>query len=126
MNYEQARQVDPKSDRPDAGKWRWTVHNRRIGTYATGNCSGCDGHDTPEDAAEHQREYLIGNAEFVIVPDSEAYQLNRCEVEGCETFTASYMRIKGDGYRHDVVCPAHHTDKTKRVLIGVPGAAMYS
>lgn len=27
MNYEQARQVDPNADRPDAGKWRWTTAN---------------------------------------------------------------------------------------------------
>jgi hypothetical protein len=38
MNYEQARQVDPKSDRQDAGKWRWT--NMRDGkAWPTGHCS---------------------------------------------------------------------------------------
>lgn len=39
MNYEQARQVNPNADRPDAGKWRWTTSNRRTGTYPTGPCS---------------------------------------------------------------------------------------
>lgn len=39
MNYDKARQVDPDSDRPDAGKWRYTSSNRRTGTHATGACS---------------------------------------------------------------------------------------
>jgi len=41
MNYDQARQVDPSSDRPDAGKWRYTRMNDRQ-VYAIGSCSPFD------------------------------------------------------------------------------------
>lgn len=48
MNYEEARQIDPHADRPDAGKWRYTNRNDdRI--YPIGYCSpfvpclDCDG-----------------------------------------------------------------------------------
>lgn len=39
MNYDKPRQVDVNADGPDAGKWRWTTHNDRGGTHATGYCS---------------------------------------------------------------------------------------
>lgn len=37
MNYEQARQIDPKSKAPDAGKWRWT-NMRDHKVWAAGGC----------------------------------------------------------------------------------------
>lgn len=61
MNYDEARQIDPHTDRPDAGKWRYTTANRRSGTYAIGYCAECPGHDTPEEAYEHQTLYLLDN-----------------------------------------------------------------
>lgn len=48
MNYDQARQIDPEADRPDAGKWRYTTmndgHVRTIG-YCSGyrECPECHG-----------------------------------------------------------------------------------
>ena len=39
MNFAKPRQIDEGADRPDAGKWRWTVYNdntKRV--YASGYC----------------------------------------------------------------------------------------
>ncbi|MCI0347060.1 MAG: hypothetical protein L0221_16730 [Chloroflexi bacterium] len=58
MNYYEARQVDPKSDRPDAGKWRYTVRNDDQ-VWAVGYCTACPGHDDREGAYQHQTEYLL-------------------------------------------------------------------
>lgn len=59
MNYYQPRQVDPESDRPDAGKWRYTKMNDGK-VWAVGYCAeGCEGHDTPEGAYEHQTQFVL-------------------------------------------------------------------
>lgn len=159
MNYAAARQVDPSADRPDAGKWRWSVANdgrvRPDGACSPvevcpechgwsgivrpdvtcehcGSCglvdvaNPCPGHDTKEEAEEHFREYQIANAEFHAIDNAKASGLYRCKVQGCEIFTASYMTIKGDSYRHDIVCPAHHTRATAEQLIGRTSMYMYS
>lgn len=158
MNYAQARQIDPEADRPDAGKWRWTVRNDnniRPDGYCSplelcGACGGetgwlypgrpscdacdsrgliesanpCPGHDTAEEAEEHYREYQIDRAEFVEIVDADAQMLGRCKM--CDKHTASYMRIKGDAYRHDLVCPEHHERSTAEFLIQRSAGAVYS
>ena len=39
MNHLAARQIASDDTSPDAGKWRYTTHNPRGGTYAIGYCS---------------------------------------------------------------------------------------
>lgn len=83
MNYYEARQ------RISDGKWHWTVQNDRLGVMPTGGCGlfephdtceglGCDqcsfgtvlktepcpGHESPEGARRHQRDYELARARF--------------------------------------------------------------
>jgi hypothetical protein len=90
MNHYAARQIDPKADRPDAGKWRYTLANDGV-IYAVGNCAhDCPGHDTPEEAYEHQRQYELDRARFYgpTSAEEEAAELEtpgqneKCEVCG--------------------------------------------
>lgn len=61
MNYHQARQVDPASDREDAGKWRYTnMNDGRV--WPEGACAtDCPGHDTAEEACQHWVEGQVAN-----------------------------------------------------------------
>lgn len=56
MNYYGARQIDPASDRPEAGRWHYTCMNDgRV--WPVGDCAdGCGGHESPEDACQHYVE----------------------------------------------------------------------
>lgn len=74
----------------------------------------CPGHETAEEAAEHFRQYRIDRAEFVVVNDPDAVQLNRCKM--CEKFTASYMHIPGEIHT-EIVCPDHHNREALNFLI---------
>ncbi len=79
MNYDDARQIDPKADKPDAGKWRYTTRNDdRI--WAIGYCAeGCPGHDTAEGAYEHQTAYLLDHELHLDGRYSDAQ--HRCEAD---------------------------------------------
>lgn len=125
MNYDKPRQVDPNADRPDAGKWRWTTHNDRGGTHATGYCAEpCAGHDTPEEAAEHYRQWKLDRVRFRVLNNPNA--LHKCRVEGCGEFTAGVMEIDGDGYFMEIVCEPHQTRETAEMLISTPGEEWHS
>lgn len=129
MNYFEPRQVLPNADRPDAGKWRYTCQNDdRV--WEVGYCAqGCRGHDDPEGAYEHQRQYELDNARFVVgQPVETALHRDECEAwhplreaDGyepldsgarvqCEKLTTSYARV-GPGIGHLVHLCAEHLNR---------------
>lgn len=58
MNYSMPRQQKDEDGKP-SGVWRYTTQNDgRV--WASGGCAnGCPGHATPEEAAEHERQFNL-------------------------------------------------------------------
>ena len=123
MNYHQPRQVDPEADRPDAGKWRYTNMNDGQ-VWPEGYCAqDCPGHDTADEARQHQTEYELDNARF---DGAWAEVWHRCEAEGCEELTDRFASYgPGQMVSHNL-CDAHRNRETLAVLVGVVGDHMGS
>ncbi len=99
------------------GKWHYTSHNKRTGTYPIGYCAdGCPGHDTAEDAAEHYRQYLLDNLRFTD-DDPNASSQHRCEAEGCDVFTSGAADAPGCMTR--TLCAAHRNREAVDALLVV-------
>jgi hypothetical protein len=98
MNYYQAREIS-KDDKP-TGKFHYTRMNdgdiRPVGYCA----SNCPGHDTPEEAAEHYRQYLIDNAQY---DHKMLNQQKQCQICGqwTDQFATTFQ------YGLFVLCPEH-------------------
>ena len=92
MNYYGARQVDPKANKPDAGKWRFTVRNDNV-IWATGPCSTCPGHDTAEEAERHFYDGEIESARYDIEGNRDLRL--RCAVCDAETFHGAEFGLIG-------------------------------
>jgi len=107
MNYHQARQIDPKADRPDAGKWRYTnMNDGRV--WPEGYCAqGCPGHDTPEEAEAHQREYELDHARF----EGLSEPWGDCEVPGCTSGRTPHFARVGPGIPTHVQLCAEHLNR---------------
>lgn len=114
MNYLKPRQVDPSADRDDAGKWRYTCMNDgRV--WPVGYCAkDCPGHDTPEEANAHQRDYELDNAVFTEGPSvDEALDRYRCQARAndadepsqCGKLTTSVARV--GSYQRISLCVDH-------------------
>lgn len=101
MNYYGARQIDPKADRTDAGKWRFTVRNDdRI--WPTGYCATCPGHATAEEAERHYYEYEMAET---VREGSLADMQRACEV--CGAWTQGLLQL-GDGLMEShILCDEH-------------------
>lgn len=117
MNYYEPRQVNPESDSPDAGKWRYTCSNRRTGTYAVGYCAeGCPGHDDKEGAYAHQTAYLLDRK--MRLDATMADQQRRCEWEGCGEWTQGVAEVE---HRTWTLCDEHRTRENVAALFGSVG-----
>ena len=90
MNYHQPRQIDPKADRPDAGKWHYTnMNDGRV--WPEGYCAqGCPGHDTKEGAYEHQTQYVLDNARY---DGTDSQSKRQCQAEGCDEWTQHFAEV---------------------------------
>ena len=111
MNYDAPRQ------RQSDGKWHYTRSNKRTGVYPIGNCAeDCPGHDTAEEACEHQKEYLLDRVQFT-EDSADAGTLHRCEARGCETMTSGSAAIGGS--RHWHLCAAHRNREIVSGLLSV-------
>ncbi len=119
MNYAEPRQVDPKLDKDDAGKWRWTVSNRRIGVWAAGYCAeDCPGHETPLEAAQHYHEYQLGNIRLSSLQDTQ----HPCEK--CGEWTGLIASLPhGDTY---TLCEPHRTKEVLAEITSPPSQIWYS
>jgi len=125
MNYYAARQVDPKADRPDAGKWRYT--SMRDGSiWPVGACAeGCVGHDTAEQAYEHQRQWLLSQLRVGEAARSVSrYAPGKCCC--CDAVATHEAYIAGEpvGYTFRV-CDEHNNRESLEPLIDV-GESMSS
>jgi len=117
VNYDKARQIDPQADRPDAGKWRYTTSNRRVGTYAIGYCAdGCPGHDTPEEAEAHQREYELDRC--LRLDGRYVDAQHKCVV--CNEWTQGFAHFVPMGAHYDL-CDEHRTREQVEKLYSGPG-----
>jgi hypothetical protein len=91
VNYYGARQVRPDAtDRPDAGRWRFTVRNDdRI--WPTGACAdGCPGHETAEEACEH---WVNGEIDKGLIVHECSW--TSCEVDGCDQPARKILYVGG-------------------------------
>lgn len=91
MNYEQPREIRG-SDGKGTGKYHWTCQNGdRI--WPVGYCAeGCPGHHSPEDAAEHYRQWVIDQGFDVSTSDSQRHKCAECG-----EWTWDQLHLKGSG-----------------------------
>lgn len=73
----------------------------------------CAGHDTPEEAAEHYRQYLLTERLRLDGMRSENQQF-RCEAEGCDEWTQTHAHL--GSWLMWALCDAHRTRETVEVL----------
>jgi hypothetical protein len=114
VNYHQPRQVDPKSDRPDAGKWRYTCMNDGK-VWAEGYCAGCPGHDTREGAYQHQTQYVLENK--VRLGVEHPNEQRRCMK--CGEWTTKTARV--DHLHYYELCDEHCNIEVVTELFGSVG-----
>lgn len=156
MNYAQPRQVDSEADRPDAGKWRWTVRNDNdIWTDVActvpcpaGDCTGgrawddvsqndqkcetCHGRGRVADDGHDTAEEAAEHYRQWQIENVEWHVIVAAEARQlnrckmCDKHTASYMTVKGDAYSHNVVCPDHHNRAGAEFLIQLSMGSAYS
>lgn len=101
MNYYQASEI--QKDGKGTGKFRYTKHNKRTGTYAVGYCADdCEGHDTEEEACEHYRQYLLNER---VRTGTVLGSKHQCSYEGCEEWTQNMAHIGEASYS---ICQFHN------------------
>lgn len=130
MNHDKARQVDPTSDREDAGKWRYTSANNgkaRVtgGCVVFGPCEvckddhetfcdtcwnsrlavvgTCPGHDTAEEANAHHKTYMLDNR--LELDRKMSNQMLKCQI--CKEYTEG-MAYVGEWEMY-ILCDEHRT-----------------
>ena len=103
MNYYQAREL--LKDGKGTGLWHYTCMNDSA-VWPVGNCAnGCPGHATPEEACEHQRQYLMDKAVYR-GPKQEPWPKHKCALETCNSEATHLIDIPGT-MRHWDVCAEH-------------------
>jgi len=73
----------------------------------------CPGHDTPEGACAHYKEYLLDHAKFQ-GPKQERWPKHKCAVAGCESEATHLATV--DSYRMYELCAAH---ANREALVGL-------
>lgn len=108
MKHYKARQHQETS------KWKYTVENDgRI--YEVGYCAEdqCLGHDTPEEAQEHYKQYLLDTRQKFYNP-SDGHAMYKCEE--CGTFTMGHVDISNHAI---MLCEKHQTREIVEKLFKV-------
>ena len=113
---------------PDCVNTRWSYPSES-GPTTCAACGGkgwirklqpCPGHDTPQAACEHQKEYYLATVQFFPeTPESrqKAKQLQRCAI--CDEFTCG-LATWGPGHLSCVVlCNAHCSPESLAGLVQV-------
>ncbi len=113
MNYYDAREM-VKADGTPSGKFHYTVMNDNR-THAVGYCAqGCKGHDTPDEACEHYKQYVLDTRTRYggMYTDKRL----RCEIcgEWTQRFAEANMRIF-------TLCDTHCTRENVSNLYGSVG-----
>lgn len=114
MNHYKAREI--ARDGAGTGRWHYTYENHgRIWPY--GYCEGgCPGHDTPEEAEEHFRQFLVEKAVFY--PELWKTTQRACAV--CQAWTQGGA-MYGIGHTHCVaLCDQHRSREYLDPLVKTP------
>lgn len=126
MNYDGPRQI---ADGPSAGKWHYTTKNRRTGTHSIGYCrESCPGHDTAEEACEHQTRYSLDRE--LRLDGRRQNQVLRCEArsigdeDACGAYTEHFAQV-GEWIIY-TLCDQHRTREVVADLLGTVGESMHS
>lgn len=109
MNHYNAREI--KKDGVGTGKWHFTqMRDKKI--WPVGPCAeDCSGHDTPEEAAEHYRQYLISEAEYTIKFGNPV----KCRV--CGEPTKKGMQVGQSTYS---LCRRHRNPHVLETVVSSP------
>lgn len=102
---------------------RWDYTRRNDGQiWAIGYCAGGqedpyheDGHETPEEACECYKNYLLDNQVKLDFGTTEDTQ-HRCEMEGCEEWTQKVAMVSHRTYN---LCDDHRNVESLRELVSV-------
>ena len=116
MNHDCPREI--LRDGQKTGLWRYTTANDRSPdrAYAIGHCAeNCPGHDTPEGACEHQRQYLLDHMR--VRERVQEWPKHRCQVEGCNQEATRLADI--DAYTFFLVCADHANRESIDPLVKV-------
>lgn len=96
----------------DDGKWYYSsklVSKEDVLAIAYGGCVGCKGHDTKEEALEHQREFeILKCLDRIKFGDFHKLDtLHGCEVKNCDGATVKAV-LCGPGLGvYLILCEAH-------------------
>lgn len=115
MNHHGPRQVRLEDGSP--GGWHYTCHNRRVGTYPEGYCTGHEPHETEQQARECYALWALDNARYDVKLSS---QMLRCEIAGCDVW--SQIMAGPPGYsafgRDVVLCDEHRNRAGLESVLG--------
>lgn len=101
MNYDEPRKINTGEN---AGKWHFTSMNDGQ-IWPIGYCAdGCPGHDTEQEARDHQREYVLDNR---VQYDRHMAADSQKKCEECGEWTDGLVVV--DGWHDHVLCPPHQT-----------------
>lgn len=127
MNYYEPCQVAPNSDRPDAGKWRYTCMNDGE-IWPVGYCAqDCPGHDDKTAAYEHQTQYLLDqrlNLDLRYVDEKHQCQATLARGDRCQEWTDAFAEIN-NGITFNL-CDVHRTREVFAALFGSVGDVISS
>lgn len=116
MNHDAPRQIADSQGNP-TGKWRYTRRNDNQ-IWAIGFCADdCPGHDTPEEACEHHKEYLLSGMK-IRGPKTSEWPKYKCRKKGCNSEATHFLIIPGR-FSDICVCEAHANVDTARELVVV-------
>ncbi len=85
--------------------------------------SPCLGHDTPENACEHQKQYVLSKAKFMGPKPPSSWPKNKCEVDGCNE-EGTFCGTCGGSIAYEL-CSAHANLEALSKLVHV-GESMSS
>lgn len=84
----------------------------------------CPGHDTPEEAAEHYRQYLLDKRLRFVDDRPEANVQTRCVAAGCGAWTSGGVWIAG--WVNFALCADHRTREAVSALYATVGESWES
>jgi hypothetical protein len=122
MNYDQAREI-LGPDNEHTGRWHYTRQNDGE-TWPIGYCGkarGCDGHDTPEEACAHYKQYLLDRLTFKT--RVREWPKDKCCFKDCDREATVLADISP--YRFYQTCQVHGTREAVATLFEV-GESMHS
>lgn len=77
----------------------------------------CNGHDTAEEAYEHQKQHILATRLRFLEDRDDARTLHTCAAEGCKVHTSG--SATAGPYRHWSLCAEHRTPEVVAALLHV-------